>query len=72
MSDYPWKWFREKDVDAKNQLLLLSNTKFENKYLDKKALKIKFNNKVLTLQDLITIYDEFHVELNKWLKDNNV
>ncbi|MCW8894435.1 hypothetical protein [Sulfurimonas sp.] len=71
LNDFGSHWcFKQTNCAPENQLVLLQG--LDKEELNTKMLKLPYKNDYLRVSDIISIYEEFNTELEKWLKKNNI
>lgn len=71
LNDYGKHWaFEQTDSPPENQLVLTQG--LEKEALDTKMLKLPYKNDYLRVSDILSIYEEFNMELEKWFSNNHI
>jgi hypothetical protein len=68
--DYAKNWFNDELISPERQFVLSRGAKKE--CLDKKPFRIQSTNGHLRIADVLTIYKEFSLCLDEWLKKNHL
>lgn len=69
-SDYARDWFQDEETPTNKQFVMCEDT--NNESLNKRPLRIPFQDGHLKISDLLNVYDEFNAELNRWFATNHI
>lgn len=70
-NDYANHWASEQPNSTPDEQLVLEQG-LEKEQLNSKMLKFPYKNDYIKVNDIISIYEQFNNELEKWLKHNHI